>query len=128
MFSYEFCKVSKNTISYKQLRGCFCKVFFKFSQISQGSLFNIVAVLRLWPWDFPVKFAKFLRTAILKNICQWLLLNISKRRLHRRCSHMNFVNYSRTFILKSTYKRMVLKHQCDSFSLIKLQAWWSGGL
>ena len=81
MFSYEFCKVSKNTISYKQLRGCFCKVFFKFSQISQGSLFNIVAVLRLWPWDFPVKFAKFLRTAILKNICQRLLLNISKRRL-----------------------------------------------
>ena len=27
---------------------------------------------------FPVDIAKFLRTAILKNICQWLLLDIQK--------------------------------------------------
>ena len=38
---------------------------------------------------FLVKFTKFLRTIILKNICERLLLNI-------RCFPVNFVNYSRT--------------------------------
>ena len=28
---------------------------------------------------FPVKFAKFLRIIILKNICEWLLLNIKNK-------------------------------------------------
>ena len=80
-FPMNFAKFLRTPFHTNSSSGCFCRVFLKFSQISQGSLFNIVAVLRLWPWDFPVKFAKFLRTAILKNICQRLLLNISKRRL-----------------------------------------------
>ena len=32
---------------------------------------------RLQHWCFPVKFAKFLRTSILKNICKILLLSVS---------------------------------------------------
>ena len=44
------------------------------------SLFNKVAGLKAWNFIknrlqhscFPVKFAKFLRTPILKNICEWL--------------------------------------------------------
>ena len=47
------------------------------------SLFNKVAGLKAWNFIknrlqhscFPVKFAKFLRTPILKNICERLLLN-----------------------------------------------------
>ena len=49
------------------------------------SLFNNVACLqaynfikkRLQHWYFPVKFAKFLPTSILKNTCQRLLLFVS---------------------------------------------------
>ena len=64
------------------------KVFLKMSQILQEktpvleSLLNKVACLQAWNfikkglqhWCFHVKFAKFLRTPILKNICQRLLL------------------------------------------------------
>ena len=32
---------------------------------------------RLQHWCFPVKFAKFLRTSILRNICEELLLFVS---------------------------------------------------
>ena len=66
------------------------KVFLKSLQISQGkhlleSLFNKVAGFqacnfikkRLQHWCFPVKFAKFLRTAIVKNIYERLLLFVS---------------------------------------------------
>ena len=31
---------------------------------------------RLHHWSFPVKFAKYLRTSILKNICERLLRNL----------------------------------------------------
>ena len=49
------------------------------------SLFNNVAGLQacnfikkiLQHWSFPMKFAKFLRTPILKNICKRLLLFVS---------------------------------------------------
>ena len=57
-----------------------------------------------------------------------VLLNLFKNRLQHRCFPVNFVNYSRTSILKSTYERLVLKHRYGSFSLIKLQAWQHGGL
>ena len=69
------------------------KVFLKIYQISQKntcvgvwnykeSLFNEVAAnqacnftkIRLQHRCFPVKFVKFLRTPILKNICQQMLL------------------------------------------------------
>ena len=63
-----------------------------------------------------------LRTTILKNICPELLLNLFKKRFRHWCFPVNFVNYSRTPILNSTYKRLVLKHRCGGFSLIKLQA------
>ena len=99
------------------------KVFLKISQISEESLFNKVAVLRACSFIkkslrhrcFPVKFAKFLRTTILKNI--WLLLNSFKNRLQHRCFPGNFVNYSRISTLKSTYERLVLKHRYGAFSL-----------
>ena len=111
-------------------------MFQKISQISQESLFNKVAVLRtcnfikkrLQHRCFPVKFAKFLRTTNLKNICKRLLLNLFKKGLEHMCFPVNFVNYSGTPILKSTYKQLVPKHHCRRFSLTKLQAWWSEGL
>ena len=43
------------------------------------SLFNEAAVLRVCDFIkqcFPVKFANFLRTIILKNICKCLFLNV----------------------------------------------------
>ena len=65
-------------------------MFFKISQISQEtpvlkSLLNTVAGLQpcnyiqriLQNWCFPVKFAKFLRTSIAKNIYERLLLFVS---------------------------------------------------
>ena len=70
----------------------------------------------------------FLRTTILKNICERLLLNLFKNRLQHRCFPVNFVNYSKSSILKSTYERLVLKHWYGGFSLIKLQAWQQRGL
>ena len=50
-----------------------------------GSLFNNAAGLQAWDfikkilqhWCFPTKFAKFLRTPILKNICERLFLFVS---------------------------------------------------
>ena len=112
------------------------KMFLKISQISQQSPFNKVVVLRTCSFIrkrlqnrcFPVKFAKFLRTTNLKNICERLLLNLFKKGLEHMCFPVNFVNYSGTPILKSTYKRLFLKHHCRRFSLKKLQAWRSDGL
>ena len=66
------------------------KLFSKISQISQEkNLFWILFLIKLQAQTcnfvkkrlqhryFPVKFAKFLRTPILKNICERLLLNLS---------------------------------------------------
>ena len=64
------------------------KAFWKISQNSQENTCSSVSFLiklRAWGlqlyWKrdsgtgvFPVNFAKFLRTRILKNICEWLLL------------------------------------------------------
>ena len=63
------------------------KLFLKFHKIHRktpvpGSLFNKVAGLRivtllknrLWHRCFSVNFTKFIRTSILKNICERLLL------------------------------------------------------
>ena len=50
---------------------------------------------RLLPhWCFPVKFAKFLRTSILKNICERLLLFVSPQN--------TIANSSGTFVLDET--------------------------
>ena len=64
----------------------FLKTFAKFTgkHLYQSLFFNKVAPLRLvtllkkrlWHRCFPVKFAKVLRTPILKNICERLLLFI----------------------------------------------------
>ena len=70
----------------------------------------------------------FLRKTILKNICERLLLNLLKKILQHRCFPVNFTNYLRISILESTYERLVLKHRCEGFSLIKLQVCRSGGL
>ena len=69
----------------KQLPQVFCKkkVFLKISQASQEtpvleSLFNKIVGFdkkMLQHGCFPVKFAKFLKVCILKNICKGLLLN-----------------------------------------------------
>ena len=42
-----------------------------------GKVFFLVSLKGLWHRCFPVKFAKFLRTSILKNICEQLLLILS---------------------------------------------------
>ena len=64
------------------------KVFLKISQISQenifvGVSFNKIEGLKTWNFIkkrlqdrcFPLKFARFLRTLILKKICERLLLS-----------------------------------------------------
>ena len=50
------------------------KVFLKFFQISQQNSCVGVSLIKFELKRFPVKFAKFLRTPILKNICKQLLL------------------------------------------------------
>ena len=60
----------------------------------------------------------------MRNIWERLLLNLFKKRLQHRCFSVKFVNYSRTPILKSTHERLALKHRCEVFSFIKLDAWW----
>ena len=59
----------------KQQPEVFCeKVFLKISQISQeNSCAEVSFLITLQIWG--LKFAKFLRTPILKNICERLLLN-----------------------------------------------------
>ena len=57
------------------------KVFFKFFQISQENTSVVVSLIkffkkRLQHRCFPVKFSKFLRTHISKNIYEQLLLSI----------------------------------------------------
>ena len=67
-------------LSQKQSPEVFCKFYRKTSMLE--SVFNKVAGLkasniiknRLQHRCFPVKFAKFLRTPILNNICERLLL------------------------------------------------------
>ena len=135
MFSCEFSKISKNTLSYRTTPvAASVRCFLKFQKFHR-SLYLIK--LQFWGpatllkrhrhWCFPVEFAKFLRTTILKNFCERLLLNLFKKRLQPRCFPVNIANYSRTFILKSTYERLVLKTG-RGFSLIKLQAWRPWGL
>ena len=51
---------------------CKKKLFLKSSEISQKT-----ARVGVQHWCFPVKFAKFLRTSILKNICERLFLFVS---------------------------------------------------
>ena len=83
----------RHTMNHRDLLGLFrsshrkCSVknyILKISQISQQnivleSLFNNVAGFQeiLQHGCFPMKFAKFLRTPILKNICERLLLFVS---------------------------------------------------
>ena len=49
----------------------FCNIQGK--HLCQGLFFNKTVGLRHWHRCFSVNFANFLRTRILKNICQWLL-------------------------------------------------------
>ena len=56
---------------------------------------------------FPVKFAKFLRTAILKNICERLL----QHRCFNTCFPVKFANFLRTRILKNICERL-LQYRC----------------
>ena len=73
-------------LSEAVIRRCSAKkVFLKISQVSQentcfGVLFRTATVLKKYSniGVFPVKSGKFLRTSILKNIYEWLLLNSVK--------------------------------------------------
>ena len=84
-------------------------MFLKFLQILQESLFNKVAVLRASNFikkasdtsAFSVRFAKFLNTTILKNICERLLPNLFKNELQHSCFPVNLVNNSITTILRA---------------------------
>ena len=104
------------------------KVFLEILQISQESLFNNVTVLR--DCNFIKKVSKVLSCEICEifrnNYFQehlWrLLLNLLKNRLQHSWFPVNFLDYSRASILKSTYERLVLKDQHGYFSWIKLQA------
>ena len=51
------------------------KSVLKNFQILQENAWPAALLKRLQHRCFPVKFAKFLRTPILKNICKWLLLS-----------------------------------------------------
>ena len=55
----------------------------------------------------------FWRTSV--NVCFWTLF---KKRLELRCFPLTFLNYSRTPILQCIHKRLDLKHQWGSLSLI----------
>ena len=61
------------------------------------------------------------KKTISKKICELLHLNLFKKKIQHRCFPMNFVNFSRAPILKSTYEQLVLKDRSGGFSLIKLQ-------
>ena len=76
------------------------KLFLKISQISQentcvrnaaGLQFCNFVKKRLQQWCFPVKFAELLRTPILKNIFERLLLQFLS---HGSCSLLNVINLS----------------------------------
>ena len=70
---------------------------------------------------------KPLRT-ILKNFCEQLLLSLFKKRLQERSFPLNFVNYSRTPILKSVLRTSGSKRPVRGFFFDKfasLMAWRS---
>ena len=109
MVSCQFCEISKKTFFTEHL-------WTTASELRQShrktpvleSFFNKATDLRacsfikkrLQHGCFPVKFAKFLRTSILKNICERLLLKIStlQKTIHRFLSqNMIFIIISITF-------------------------------
>ena len=66
------------SILQKQPPEVLCKkVFLKISQISQENICVVVSLKRLQHRCFPVKFAKFLKTPVLRNICERLLFILS---------------------------------------------------
>ena len=61
---------------------------------------------------FPVKFAKFLRTPILKNICKWLLLSEPCQ-----SSHMELLHWAFILTLSIISQRLKIEHAFGSCSL-----------
>ena len=77
-------------------------------------------------WLLPVKFTKFLKTAILKNICERLLLSLFKKRLQHRCFPVNFMNYSRRIYIKELSRTAASKTPVWGFlfnEVASLMAW-----
>ena len=69
-------------------------------------------------------FSNFLRTIILKNICERLLLNIFKKRLELRYFLVNFVNYSRTPFSRRSTNGLLSNPSERSFNKIASLAAW----
>ena len=72
-------------------------------------------------WCFPVKFAKYLGP-------QTTASKLDLKRDSNTGAVLWTVKFSRTPILNSIRKRLVLKHQCWGLFLIKLQAWRPEGM
>ena len=123
----------------KQLPEVFCKKiysskFIKFHRKTLASecLFNKVACLnacnfikkRLWHRCFPVKFVKFSRTPILKNICERLLLHHGYSRLatfNRSFWKLHISNYVKLLCTSFSYFRLFAVSLVSSLFLVSLQ-------
>ena len=75
---------------------------------------------------FKKIYFKFLGTTILRNICEGRPSSLIKNRLQHSCFPVNFVNYLRTSILKSTYEQLVVKQRYGNFSLTLFSFAFSG--
>ena len=87
--------------------------------------FNILKtiLLRREPDTGAVKLAKIFKKTYFEECLQAKRKTASKLYLRRDSNTgvLNFVNFSKTSILKSIYEQLDLKHQCRDLCLIKLQ-------